>query len=211
MTSISAVVGHFSHPKDRPWTLFCDCITPLLAELVGKLFNVDPCAGLTIILHFSVLTGAKEKEVACMGTLTNNLHLMMDSFYQPTPERYKILCEAKAFPSDQVSLLLIAITSQKIHSVNNTLVCFCITGHSTWSRSRHRDPRNISSRRRVHASRRGHTCNYYEGRTIYCTCTLQRGSVLYRPMVSYETNHESSQRTGEYVCCCVPLSLRVGP
>jgi kynureninase len=59
----------------------------------------------------STTTGAKEKEVACMGTLTNNLHLMMDSFYQPTPERYKILCEARAFPSDQVSLLLIVITS----------------------------------------------------------------------------------------------------
>lgn len=82
-----AVVGHFTHPHDRPWTEFCDGITPLLSEIVG----------------------AKEKEVACMGTLTNNLHLMMDSFYTPTPERYKILCEARAFPSDQY-----AFTSQVI-------------------------------------------------------------------------------------------------
>lgn len=50
-----------------------------------------------------------------MGTLTNNLHLMMDSFYKPTPERFKILCEAKAFPSDQVSLLL---HRRKAHLVN---------------------------------------------------------------------------------------------
>ena len=47
--------------------------------------------------------GSKESEVACMGSLTANLHLMMNSFYKPTSERFKILCEAKAFPSDQVS------------------------------------------------------------------------------------------------------------
>ena len=47
--------------------------------------------------------GAKESEVACMGTLTANLHLMLNAFYKPTAERYKILREAKAFPSDEVS------------------------------------------------------------------------------------------------------------
>ncbi|KXN85469.1 Kynureninase [Leucoagaricus sp. SymC.cos] len=80
-----AVVGHFNHPLSRPWVEYTDKLTPLMAEAVG----------------------AKEKEVAVMATLTSNLHLMMDSFYKPTPERYKILCEAKAFPSDQY-----AFTSQ---------------------------------------------------------------------------------------------------
>ncbi|TFK76538.1 kynureninase [Pluteus cervinus] len=80
-----AVVGHFSHPQNRPWTKLADEVSPLFADLVG----------------------AKEGEVACMGTLTANLHLMMNSFYKPTPGRYKILCESKAFPSDQY-----AFTSQ---------------------------------------------------------------------------------------------------
>lgn len=51
-----------------------------------------------------IAAGAKEDEVCCMGTLTANLHLMMQQFYKPTSNRYKILCEAKAFPSDQVRL-----------------------------------------------------------------------------------------------------------
>ncbi|KZT11241.1 kynureninase [Laetiporus sulphureus 93-53] len=76
------VEGHFDHPYDRDWVHIADGAIPAFAELVG----------------------AKELEVACMGTLTANLNLLMNTFYRPTEERYKILCEARAFPSDQYAM-----------------------------------------------------------------------------------------------------------
>ena len=84
------VEGHF-HARN-PWVSYHEIFPPLLTDIVGAL----------------------EEEIVVMNQLTVNLHLLMISFYRPTKTRFKIICEAKAFPSDQY-----AFQSQaKLHGLN---------------------------------------------------------------------------------------------
>lgn len=46
------------------------------------------------------IVGAKPIETIVMNQLTSNLHFLFVSFYRPTPQRYKVIMEAGAFPSD---------------------------------------------------------------------------------------------------------------
>lgn len=54
--------------------------------------------------QLSSIVGGLPHELVVMNQLTVNLHLLMVSFYGPDPRRFKIICEAKAFPSDQYAL-----------------------------------------------------------------------------------------------------------
>ena len=75
------VEGHFM--SRRPWYSYHEQLTELSAYVVG----------------------AKPVETVITHSLTTNIHLLMVSFYQPNGKRTKILCEKKAFPSDQYALM----------------------------------------------------------------------------------------------------------
>jgi len=74
------VEGHFL--AEKPWFKYHEFLTDKTANIVGAL----------------------PTEVVVTHSLTTNLHLLMVSFYRPTAKRFKIICEKKAFPSDQYAL-----------------------------------------------------------------------------------------------------------
>ena len=51
------------------------------------------------------LTGANENEVVAMNSLTINLHLMLTTFYRPDANKYKVIIESTAFPSDRFAVI----------------------------------------------------------------------------------------------------------
>lgn len=75
-----AVEGHFE--GDDPWTKYHERFREPLAGIVG----------------------AKPSEIVVMNNLTVNLHLGLVTFYRPTAEKYKIIMEGHAFPSDQYAV-----------------------------------------------------------------------------------------------------------
>lgn len=77
----SAVAGHFNDHA-RPWFHYHKFSKQALANIVG----------------------ATPGEVVSMNSLTTNLHLLMVSFYRPATDRYKIIIEKGAFPSDQYAV-----------------------------------------------------------------------------------------------------------
>ena len=67
------------------------------------------------------LVGANPGEAVVMNTLTANLHVMLQSFYRPTTERFQIAFEANVFPSDRYAFLN-TVQSHGCDSADGTVV-----------------------------------------------------------------------------------------
>ncbi|MGE4658211.1 MAG: kynureninase, partial [Gammaproteobacteria bacterium] len=76
-----AAEGHFD--GNNAWYDYHERFSPPLARLVG----------------------AQPSETVAMNSLTVNLHLMLVSFFQPNPKRYKVMVEAGTFPSDRYAVM----------------------------------------------------------------------------------------------------------
>ena len=74
------VHGHTD--ADRPWAPYHEALREPAARLVG----------------------ARPQEVVIMNSLTVNLHLLLASFYRPTPIRHRIVIEDYAFSSDSYAV-----------------------------------------------------------------------------------------------------------
>jgi kynureninase len=74
------VEGHLD--ASRPWLPYHELLTGPAARLVGAL----------------------PVETVVMNSLTVNLHLLMVSFYRPTADRFRIVIEDSAFPSDSYAV-----------------------------------------------------------------------------------------------------------
>lgn len=78
-----AKLGVEGHTEARkPWMPYHEFLTEKMAKVVGAL----------------------PEEVVIMNGLTANLHLMLVSFYRPTSDRFKIVIEKDAFPSDKYAV-----------------------------------------------------------------------------------------------------------
>jgi len=75
-----AVEGHI-HAK-HPWLPYHEFLAEQMARVIG----------------------ATPIETVVMNSLTVNLHLLMVSFFKPTQDRYKVVIEKGAFPSDQYAI-----------------------------------------------------------------------------------------------------------
>lgn len=76
----SGVHGHFT--GERPWIEYARALSGMIAPILG----------------------AELDEVTFTGTLTGNLHLLLETFYRPGSTRRKIMSIRNDFPSDRYAI-----------------------------------------------------------------------------------------------------------
>lgn len=172
-----AVTGHFVEHDDSPLPPFLD-IDDHAAKLMAP------------------IVGARHEEVAVMGSLTGNLHLLMSSFYRPSKKgegRWKILLEGKAFPSDHVRSFNALCWRNRL---TKKPVCCSIADCA--SRTGSRRGHGAGGTRRPSVSNSAHYPdpeNHRRSCIRACVNPASRHSVLHRPILRHSNHHRSCSFT----------------
>jgi hypothetical protein len=187
--STKVVTGHFRNHSDSSLPSFVDA-----DDYAAKLM--------------APIVGAREDEIAVMGTLTSNLHLLMSSFYRPTKEKYKIILEGKSFPSDHVCSFPIQYMCCPIFSVviyldSNSKLMYPfiyvvrrgVADLAARLRRQRSHDHDRATRFQSHSHNRTDPGNNRHARRHHCLDTTTRCPILHRP-VSRHHNHYPSRSLG---------------
>ncbi len=162
----------------------------------------------------AAVVGALPAEVVVMNGLTVNLHLMMVSFFRPTRERFKILIEDHAFPSDHYAV----VSQLRLHGLDPAQALVIVSPREGEELLRHEDLAAAIEREGDHlALVLLPGVQYYTGQALDLPALVEAGHRV-GAVVGFDLAHAAGNLAmqlhdwgPDFACWCTYKYLNSGP